>query len=38
MNGIKSSAGAELDSFETLTVHEEGAVLFTEIAAPPINL
>ncbi|MGX5802438.1 enoyl-CoA hydratase/isomerase family protein [Bradyrhizobium sp. Arg314] len=24
--------------FETLTVHQEGAVLFAEIAAPPINL
>ena len=24
--------------FETITVHEEGAVLFAEIAAPPMNL
>src|ERR671933_3080979 len=24
--------------FETLTVHKEGAVVFAEIAAPPMNL
>jgi hypothetical protein len=24
--------------FETLTVREEGAVLFTEMTAPPMNL
>jgi enoyl-CoA hydratase/carnithine racemase len=28
----------DLLAFETLTVHEEGAVLFVDIAAPPMNL
>jgi enoyl-CoA hydratase/carnithine racemase len=27
-----------MSSFETLTVHHDGAVLFAEIAAPPMNL
>src|SRR6202045_4766072 len=38
MNTIKSSEGAEPKVFETLTVRKEGAVLFAEIAAPPMNL
>src|SRR6202051_5411282 len=38
MNTIKSSDGAEPIVFETLTVRQEGAVLFAEIAAPPMNL
>ena len=25
-------------AFETLTVHQEGSVLFVDIAAPPLNL
>ena len=38
MNTIKSSEGAELEVFKTLTVRKEGAVLFPEIVAPPMNL
>src|ERR1700675_4189217 len=38
MNTIKSSDGGEPKVFETLTVRKEGAVLFAEIAAPPMNL
>ena len=38
MNTIKSSEGAEPKVFETLTVRKEAAVLFAEIAAPPMNL
>jgi enoyl-CoA hydratase/carnithine racemase len=38
MSAVKSSEGAEPEVFETLTVRKEGAVLFIEIAAPPMNL
>jgi hypothetical protein len=38
MNTIKSPEGAERDVFKTLTERKEGAVLFAEIAAPPMNL
>ena len=38
MNTIRSSEGAEREVFKTLTVRKEGAVLFAEIAAPPMNL
>ena len=38
MNTIKLSEGADPEVFETLTVRKEGAVLFAEIAAPPMNL
>jgi enoyl-CoA hydratase/carnithine racemase len=34
----KSSEGGEPEVFKTLTVRKEGAVLFAEIAAPPMNL
>jgi enoyl-CoA hydratase/carnithine racemase len=37
MNTIKSSEGAEPEVFKTFTVRKEGAVLFAEIAAPPMN-
>ncbi|HEX3341440.1 MAG TPA: enoyl-CoA hydratase/isomerase family protein [Pseudolabrys sp.] len=38
MSAVKSSEDAEPEVFETLTVDKEGAVLFIEIAAPPMNL
>jgi enoyl-CoA hydratase/carnithine racemase len=38
MNAIKSSEGANPEAFKTLTLRTEGAVLFAEIAAPPMNL
>jgi hypothetical protein len=38
MDTIKSSEGAEPEVFKTLNVRKEGAVLFAEIAAPPMNL
>src|SRR5437868_2911070 len=38
MNTTKSAEGAEPEVFKTLTVRKEGAVLFAEIAAPPMNL
>jgi hypothetical protein len=38
MNTTKSAEGAEPEVFETLAVRREGAVLFAEIAAPPMNL
>src|SRR6267378_2860153 len=38
MNRIKSSECAEPEVFKTITVGKEGAVLFAEIAAPPMNL
>ena len=38
MNTIKLSEGADPEVFKTLTVRKEGAVLFVEIMAPPMNL
>ena len=38
MNTTKSSKGPDLEVFKTLTARREGAVLFVEIAAPPMNL
>jgi hypothetical protein len=38
MNTTKSSKGPDLEVFKTLAVRREGAVLFAEIAAPPMNL
>src|ERR1700750_958042 len=38
MNKIKSSEDADPEVFKTLIVRKEGAVLFAEIAAPPMNL
>jgi enoyl-CoA hydratase/carnithine racemase len=38
MNTTKSSKGPDLEVFKTLTVRREGAVLFAEIAASPMNL
>src|SRR6201995_177294 len=38
MNKIKSSEDAAPEVFKTLIVRKEGAVLFAEIAAPPMNL
>ena len=35
---IKSESRRDSVVFETLTVHRQGAVLFAEIAAPPMNL
>jgi enoyl-CoA hydratase/carnithine racemase len=35
---VSTSATAERWTFETLTAHVNGAVLFAEIAAPPMNL
>src|SRR4051812_38780114 len=36
--GRSGSSGVSAIAFETLTVRPEGAVLFVEIAAPPMNL
>ena len=38
MNTTKSTEDAEPEVFKTLTLRKEGAVLFAEIAAPPMNL
>jgi enoyl-CoA hydratase/carnithine racemase len=38
MNTVKSSAGDEHEVFKTLSLRREGAVVFVEIAAPPMNL
>src|ERR1700759_169807 len=38
MNKIKSSEDPAPEVFKTLMVRKEGAVLFAEIAAPPMNL
>ena len=38
MDTIKSSEGGEPEVLKTLNVRKEGAVLFAEIAAPPMNL
>jgi enoyl-CoA hydratase/carnithine racemase len=35
---VRTSAAADRWTFETLTAHVDGAVLFAEIAAPPMNL
>jgi enoyl-CoA hydratase/carnithine racemase len=38
MNTMKSSEGAEPEIFKTLSVRNDGSVLFAEISSPPMNL